>query len=419
MRSRAFRLLRSCLPVSMKVLSLVLAVLLSTCVSSFSLERETLPQTSDAPSEAPVQETVALFKELSETLIKQTGTAISPVIGLSSLAVTGDPSVEKYKPWIWFVLVLLGAVLLKDVGGTFVPGVLKKPLDAVEFFQNQGLGALCAGLLVPDLHEKLYSVMERHVPVAEWAGGGGGQYIFAATGSEGLLHILTLPLSIVVFASVWLLSNAINALILLSPFSLVEACLKSIKVAGLALLAGLTAIHPYAGAAFSIIIVVVALCLAGKAFRLYRFSVIFAWDILTRKHKRFQPHPEHVMVFLDQELAEVPSRTYGRLSPDLAPGQWRFTYRPWLILPESVVVIPLDPRPKLGRGIVHATVEVSEDDGDLDTYFHLLPRYRGHETTVGQCLELEVVDIGLRRGFTLACRWIKSAFRKKRSVAAV
>ena len=87
-----------------------------------------------------------MFKELSETLIKQTGTAISPVIGLSYLALTGDPSVEKYKPWIWFVLVLLGAVLLKDVGGTFVPGVLKKPLDAVEFFQNQGLGALCAGL---------------------------------------------------------------------------------------------------------------------------------------------------------------------------------------------------------------------------------------------------------------------------------
>ena len=392
----------------MRLLPLVLTLVFLTLTGSFAGE--------EVP---PSEETPTLYKEFSETLIKQTGTGISPVIGLSYLVLTGDPAVEKYKPWIWGVLVLLGAVLLKDVGGTFVPGVLKKPLDAVEFFQNQGLGALCAALLVPGLHQKLYAVMERHVPAAEWAGGGGGPFILAAAGSEGVLHILTLPLSIAVFAAVWLLSNAINALILLSPFSLVDACLKSIKAVGLALLAGLSAIHPFAGAALSLVIVLVALLLAGKAFRLYHFGMIFAWDILTRKHKRFQPHPEHITVFLDQELADVPARTYGRLSPDPTPGLWRFSYRPWLVLPESSVVIPLEPRPKVGRGIVHATIEMSESDGDLDTYFHLSPRYRGHEHTVGERLELEVVDVGLRRGFALACRWIKSAFRKKQAGVAV
>lgn len=392
----------------MKTLFLVLTLVFVTCNSCLALEE------SPPPEESPV-----LYEELSKTLIKQTGTGISPVIGLSYFLLTGDPAVEKYKPWIWGVLVLLGAVLLKDVGGTFVPGVLKKPLDAVELFQNQGLGVLCAALLVPDFHQKLYAVMERHVPAVEWVGGGGGQFILAAAGSEGVLHFLTLPLSITVFVAVWLLSNAINALILLSPFSLVDACLKSIKVVGLSLLAGLSAIYPYAGAALSLVIVVVALCLAGKAFRLYHFGMIFAWDILTRRHKRFEPHSEHVMVFLDQELAEVPARTYGRLSPDPTPGQWRFTYRPWLVLPQSSVVISLDPRPKLGRGIVHATIEMSEDDGNLDTYFHLSPRCRGHEQTIGERLELEVVDIGLRRGFAVACRWIKAAFRKTRAVAAV
>ena len=91
------------------------------------------------PKLPPPDESPVLYEELSKTLIKQTGTGISPVIGLSYFLLTGDPSVEKYKPWIWGVLVLLGAVLLKDVGGTFVPGVLKKPLDAVELFLAETL----------------------------------------------------------------------------------------------------------------------------------------------------------------------------------------------------------------------------------------------------------------------------------------
>ena len=180
----------------MKTLFLVLTLVFVTCNSCLALEE------SPPPDESPV-----LYEELSKTLLKQTGTGISPVIGLSYFLLTGDPSVEKYKPWIWGVLVLLGAVLLKDVGGTFVPGVLKKPLDAVELFQNQGLGVLCAALLVPDFHQKLFAVMERHVPAVEWVGGGGGQFILAAAGSEGVLHVLTLPLSITAFVAVWLLSK--------------------------------------------------------------------------------------------------------------------------------------------------------------------------------------------------------------------
>lgn len=394
----------------MKAPSLALLFILICMGSGFAAE---------APAaEVPAEDSNPM-EELSRSLIKQTGTAISPVIGLSYLALNGDPSVEQYKPWIWGVLVLLALVLVKDVAGTFVPGILKKPLDAVEFFQNQGLGALCAALLVPDLHSKLYAVVESQVPLTQWASSGGGGFFLAAAGSEGILHILTLPLSIVTFAAVWLLSNTINALVMLSPFSLVDACLKSIKVFGLALLAGLSAIHPYAGAVLSILIVLVALYLSGKAFRLYHFGWVFAWDLLTRKHKRYQVSPDYLMAFLDQELAEVPARTYGKLSRDSDTGLFHFSYRPWLVLPAKTVGMSLGNQPKVGLGVIHATIESTETDGDLNTYFHFTPCYRGHEEAISQYLGIESVEIGVRRGFKMALQWVRSAFRKKALLQSV
>jgi hypothetical protein len=151
-------------------------------------------------------------------------------------------------------------------------------------------------------------------------------------GTEEILHLLTLPLSIAIFTAVWLLSNAINVLILLSPFSRVDACLKSVKVAGLALLAGMSALHLYLGEGLSVLIVLLAFYFSGKAFRLYHFGWIFAADLLTRKHKRFQPTSDHITAFLDQEIADVPARTYGKLAPIRESNTFQFTYRPWLVM---------------------------------------------------------------------------------------
>lgn len=358
------------------------------------------------------------LNEISKVLVKETGVAISPVIGLSYLAITDDPSVAHLKPWVWAVIGLFVLVLVKDVGGVALPGLLKKPLDAVEFFQNQGLGALCAALFVPDLHRELYALVADHAPAAQWAGDAGAPFFLAATGSEGILYLLTFPLAIAIFCAVWLLSNTINVLILLSPFSTVDACLKSIKVACLGVLAGLGAIHPYLGAGLSVILVIVAFLLFGWAFRLYHFGWIFASDLITRRHKRFHAAGKPIRGFLDQELADVPARTYGELSHHEDSGTVRFRYRPWLLMAPRDVSIPLTHSPKVGRGLVHVTIEATETDGDLDTYFHLPPRYSGHERVVGKQLDLEVVDIGIRRGVKVAMRWVRRALRRKPQAVA-
>ncbi|MFT4641926.1 MAG: hypothetical protein ACI8T1_005270 [Verrucomicrobiales bacterium] len=81
---------------------------------------------------------------------------------------------------------------------------------------------------------------------------------------------------------------------------------------------------------------------------------------------------------------------------------------------EQTVTIPLEQSPKVGYGLVHVTIDATESDGDLDPYFHLPPRYRGHDAKVTQHLGLEVVDVGILRGFNYASQWVKSALRFRR-----
>ena len=244
-----------------------LSLLLLSCSTVLGTQAQELsvnPIASPEPIEASPasvngeeeDSTASLLDNLSRTLVKETSVAISPVIGLSYLLLTGDKSVEDLKPGIWVVIVLLGATLLKDVGGTFVPGILKKPLDALDFFQNQGLGAVCAALFVPDLYQSLYAILESMPSQAD-----PNSPILAASAAgsgSNMLELLAMPLSIACFLAVWLLSNCINVLILMSPFSTVDICLKGVKVTALGAIAGLSAVDPLIGAGLSVLIILFA-----------------------------------------------------------------------------------------------------------------------------------------------------------------
>jgi hypothetical protein len=354
-------------------------------------------------------------------LVKETGLAISPVVALSYLALTNDPIIERYKPAVWIVIALLIAVLLKDSAGTLVPGVLKKPLDAIEFFQNQGLGLFCAALIVPQLHAKVASLLAQQPSLTSFFHGGSGPYLLAATGidTQALLHVVTLPLSIAIYVAVWLLSNTINALTLVSPFSTVDAALKSIKVVGLTALAGLAAIHPLLGALLSLAIIVIAFALSGWAFRLYHFGWVFAVDLLTRRHRRPEGEAKEWTVFLDHGVPKIPARTYGKLIPSASGDEIHFEYRPWLVLPRRSLALSLDKEAfELGRGLIHLTLRPRPGQPPSAPFFFLPPRYRGHEDRLALEWGIPVVDAGLRKGWKAAMQWIGASLPQRHGTAA-
>jgi hypothetical protein len=84
---------------------------------------------------------------LSQGITEITGVAISPLLGVSAVGAWRywkTPTAERAelpwyaRPWAWGTgLALLSLCFLKDSLGTAVPGILKKPFDMVELFENK------------------------------------------------------------------------------------------------------------------------------------------------------------------------------------------------------------------------------------------------------------------------------------------
>ena len=84
------------------------------------------------------------------------------------------------------------------------------------------------------------------------------------------------PLAVVAFLMVWVCSHAINVLIILSPFSTLDALLKLMRT-GLLVAVGLAyLIAPWLAAAFCLVIIAVAAWLAPAALRLAIFGARYA-----------------------------------------------------------------------------------------------------------------------------------------------
>jgi hypothetical protein len=201
------------------------------------------------------------------------------------------------------------------------------------------------------------------------------------------------PIALCVYATVWVVSHAINILILISPFATVDAALKGFRTAVLGSVVGSHWLSDFFGAAWALVIVGVCALLAGWAFRLLIFGNVFAWDILTFRRKRFVAEGDFAWGFLSRKVDRVPVRTYGRIRP--SSGGLVFEYRPLLFL--AARSVPLAPGSHcVGRGLLHPEILRVEGAEAWDV-LDLPPRYRGHEERVAATLGLaEVRDVGIR-----------------------
>jgi hypothetical protein len=356
----------------------------------------------------------AQFAELISTT---TGVAISPLLGSSAYGAikwirAKTPEARAKLPWFaqpWFwvpALVLVGLCFVKDTAGTALPTAVKKPLDVAETMENKISGLIAAGAFVP-----LIAIMSQEFgPDSAMLSSMG----FAAADLSWLYNLIMVPLAIAVFALVFLAANAINILILLSPFTTVDLALKTVRTAILATVAGTSLMNPWVGAAWALIIIGISYFLAGWSFRLTHFGAVFTWDFFTRRRKRFKPDPTANKVFLGRKINKVPARTYGKLSRNEA-GKLVLNYRPLLVLPPRTLELP-EGNHAVGCGLLYCEIIRVEGD-EAKTVILLPPRYRGHETDLVKIYGLT----GTREvGILAAWKWLKElcGFRAQPQMAA-
>jgi hypothetical protein len=356
-------------------------------------------------------------QEVAQTLSLITGVAISPLMGVGVVGAwqffhARTPEQRAKLPWFanplfWVpALLLVAACFVKDSAGVALPAVLKKPFDVAETIEHKISGLVATGAFVP-IAASIFHSSSGNGGGAMWSTAG-----FAAIDLSWLYNSLMVPLAMVAFFIVFLASNAINILILLSPFTAVDAALKAFRTSIIASIAVSSWANPWMGAAWALIVIAFCYLIAGWSLRLSHFGLVFVWDFVTRRANRFTPDPAVNKMFLGRKINKVPARTYGRLSRD-EKGRLVLHYHPWLVLPGRTLVLP-EAKYAIGRGVIFS--EILQLDGDSERIAFLLPpRYRSHEEQmVGIYGFVDVRPTGLRA----AWQWVKNLFGGKTKTTA-
>ncbi|PTY08616.1 hypothetical protein DB347_03300 [Opitutaceae bacterium EW11] len=362
--------------------------------------------------------------EISQTIAAITGIAISPLLGTGVYGAYKYFSTDKAQraslPWFAFptfflpALLIAGACAAKDTFGVVLPPGWKKPVDILETLENKLSGLVAAGAVVPITMGSLSKLLVGSAAVhGDPTASGVATIMLGSVDWSWALNILTVPLGVAVFAVVWMASHAINVLILLSPWAAIDATLKAVRTSILGLITLTTQLDPKSGAFLSLMVIVVAYFVSGWAFRLTTFGTLFCWDFFTRRKRRFVPAPDENLVFTGAGLSDrVPIRTYGRWSRS-PEGDWKFRYRPWLVLPERSLSMKPE-RAAVGRGFCFSVVLA---DGENEA-FTLPPRYRDHEEELARLYRLgDVQDVGLRKAWGWLTEGVRGKPRRKELAA--
>jgi len=364
---------------------------------------------ADSTTSAPAaQNTPPPGVDIAKTLSTVTGVAISPLLGVSVIGCyqwskASTPEERAKLPWFaspmfWLpAFLLLVACFVKDSAGIVLPPGLKKPFDVMETIEHKISGLVATGAFVP--------IMVNIIREANSTG-------CAAIDFHAIFYdVLMTPIAMAAFFIVFLASNAIQILILISPFGALDAGLKAFRTSVLASV-GITAwMNPWMGAAWSLVILFISYFIAGWSFRLSHFGVVFLWDFCTGRKLRFRPDAKENKLFLSRKINKVPARTYGKLSRN-EKGELILHYHPWLVLPPRTMILP-EGKYETGRGVFYSEILRVEGDS-AKTMILLPPRYIGHEEEVAKIYNFAGTrDVGLRAAWA----WFKNLFGGKTATA--
>ena len=357
---------------------------------------------------------------IAQTLTTITGVAISPLLGVSAVGCyqyfKAHTDEERAKlPWFasplfWVpALLLVAACFIKDTAGMALPPGAKKPFDALETVEHKISGLVATGAFVPIMVNMIHEANSTGgQPTLSMASLGFATVSF----SQVIYDLCMTPVAMALFFIVFLASNAINILILLSPFPVIDAGLKTFRATILASVVGGGLVgswtgHPWIGGLWSLVIILISYLIAGWSLRLSHFGLVFVWQFFTGGRYRFKPDPKENGMFLGRKTEKVPTRTFGRLSRN-DKGELVFNYRPWLVLPQRKLVLPPG-NYQAGRGLFYSEI-LRVDGNSARTVFLLPPSYRGHEEEIAKIYEMSGTrDVGIRAAWA----WFKGLFSRQ------
>ncbi|TLD69023.1 hypothetical protein FEM03_19330 [Phragmitibacter flavus] len=358
---------------------------------------------------------------LSEGISQITGTAVSPLLGMSAVGAWkyfNTPADQRHllpwycHHWVWgSFAVVLALCFTKDVLGAAVPALVKKPLDFVELFEDKLSALVVSGAFVP-LIASTMAKLETGAPAdgaAVFSGGMGYATVPMLAMLDGYWakFALFLPLCLGGFLVVWLACHSINVIIAMSPFGLVDIALKLFKAGLLLLITAAAFISPFLGLLVCVPLIVVAFFISGWTFRLTVFGTVIGLDVLSRRKADSKEVRDGrgVLAFNARAMAKAPVRSLGRVCKE-ADGSLRFEYRPWLVMPKCEVVLD-GPVNGIERGVLFPSMMCWQADGRARRELVLLPRYGNCVPQVAARYGLEkVTDSLLVRGFNSAKqRW--------------
>lgn len=363
--------------------------------------------------------------EVAAQFAKATGVAITPLMGMSFLGATAwlrapeemRPKLPWYdQPYFWGTgLVLIGILWF----GHRLP-VIKRGFKFIKVWESKA----SAVVAIPAVGQSiLAAVPNSSIPTAwlspgEWLIGSAhaandavqvGQVV--DTAGTALAAVICL----VGGAFVWLMFHTVNVLVLVSPIGVVDWILKGARLGALGVLLLAIAISPWLGAFVSLLYVLLALVVAGWAFRLMVFGAVFTADFGLLRWRRQKVSTDGIEAFTESGLAAVPVRTWGRIQNDAVGVVFR--YRPFLVL--SAKEVRVDGPLFIGKGLLSPLlVSGAGAGGEETTMARFPPRYRGHGAELVTALGvLGEREVGLQRGIKAAFGWIRDQFKRRPKLA--
>lgn len=347
-----------------------------------------------------------------------TGLAISPLLMASSFGLYQrylDKNPDNNDQWFcsplfWgFGFLLLFLCSAKDVAAPLIPAAAKKPLDLAELLENKLSAVVVMIGVVPILSYEFTRTLLQDDAVAAFIQSNFSLLLklIVPTGlssTNAMVGIVAVPVFMAAFLAVWLLSHTINVIIAISPFGLLDFGLKSFRFLLIVSLYAAYHVSHWFGTTYSLLIVLIAVILAGWAFRLMIYGTILATDLFFPFISRKDIDTRSPHAFLSTRIAGVPVRTFGKAS-STSNGQICFCYKPWLYFKARTINLPKG-RYALSRGLLYPSLlgkDVSEH-----TLLNFPPRYRGHEERIGlQMGVCEVQDGSLLSGLKRMRAWLR------------
>lgn len=236
---------------------------------------------ADGGRDRTVEHRVARGDRINIAFVTLTGEAINPLFGVTAAGVfryfrtdaEHRDSLPVYeRPIVW--LPLLAVILLMAFNSTIcgIAPFMNTPLNILGNIVNTA-GAVVVLPLVVSVFANSFAVPAGEYMAAVAGGADPISYASEASGSGSIWLTLGWIAGIIIavfsYVAVWLTAYTVDVLVLLSPWAVVDAILKSLRLAVMAFLAILNQLSPGAAIAVAALIVVASTCFSFIAIDLF------------------------------------------------------------------------------------------------------------------------------------------------------